>query len=137
MIDTGETARSEVAAGPSGLWVLNQHADPPDELVRVDPGSGRVLARIGVGHNAARPVVGPDGLVWLTRAGPRSDRPELLMVNPATDRVGLTVSLPRGPTSRPTPPAGDCSGSTPGSEPPGQRSDRRSSANASARSPSW
>jgi hypothetical protein len=94
VIDTGETARSEVAAGPSGVWVLNQRGDPPDELVRVDPGSGRVLARIGVGHNAARPVVGADGLVWLTRAGPRSDRPELLMVNPATDRVGLTVPLP-------------------------------------------
>jgi hypothetical protein len=73
--------------------VLNQHGDPPDELVRVDPGSGRVAARIVVGHNTARPVVGPDGLVWLTRAGPRADRPELLMVNPATNRVGLTVPL--------------------------------------------
>jgi hypothetical protein len=95
VIDTGETARSEVAAGPSGVWVLNQHGDPPDELVRVDPGSGRVVARIGVGHNTARPVVAPDGLVWLTRAGPGADRPELLMVNPATNQVGLTVPLPR------------------------------------------
>ena len=94
MIDTGKTRRSEVAAGPSGVWVLNQHGDPPDELVRVDPGSGRVVARIGVGDNAAQPVVGPDGLVWLTRAGPRGDRPELLMVNPATNRVGVTVPLP-------------------------------------------
>jgi hypothetical protein len=94
VIDTGKTRRSEVAAGPSGVWVLNQHGDPPDELVRVDPASGRVVARIGVGGNAARPVVGPDGLVWLTRAGRRSDRPELVMVNPATNQVGLTVPLP-------------------------------------------
>ena len=94
MIDTGKTRRSEVAAGPSGVWVLNQHGGPPDELVRVDPGSGQVVARIGVGHNTARPVVGPDGLVWMTRAGARSDRPELLMVNPATNRVGVTVPLP-------------------------------------------
>jgi hypothetical protein len=94
VIDTGKTGRSEVAAGPSGVWVLNQHGGPPDELVRVDPGSGRVVARIGVGHNTARPVVGPDGLVWMTRAGERSDRPELLMVNPATNQIGLTVPLP-------------------------------------------
>jgi hypothetical protein len=102
LIDTGHAARSEVAAGPSGVWVLNQLGDPPDELVRVHPASGRVVARIGVGDNAARPVVGPDGLVWMTRAGPRANRAELLMVNPATNRVGVTVPLPGADLSRGT-----------------------------------
>jgi len=94
VIDTGKTARSEVAAGPSGVWVLNQLGDPPDELVRVHPASGQVVARIGVGDNAARPVVGPDGLVWMTRAGPRANRAELLMVNPAPTASGSRSPFP-------------------------------------------
>jgi hypothetical protein len=94
VIDTGPAERAEVAAGASGVWVLNRRAGQPGELVRVDPDRGQVVARIGVGDNVARPFVAPDGLVWLTRAGPRADRPELVAVNPSTNRVAVNVPLP-------------------------------------------
>lgn len=94
VVDTGAAERAEVAAGASGVWVLNRRAGQPDELVRVDPDRGQVVARIAVGQSVSGPVVAPDGLVWMTRAGPGSDRPELVVVNPATNRVGVTVPLP-------------------------------------------
>jgi hypothetical protein len=94
-VDTGTAMVSEVAAGLSGVWVLNHTNGRPDELVRVDPGTDRVVARIDVGYSSGDPAVGEDGSVWLVRPRDgRPDRPELLRVGPRTDRVTATIALP-------------------------------------------
>jgi hypothetical protein len=100
-IDVGRADASELAAGASGVWLLNHHSGRRDELVRVDPGGLRVTARIEIGHSASTPAVGEDGSLFLVRPRneTRPDRPELVRVDPATNRVAATVALP--PASRP------------------------------------
>ena len=95
-IDVGPADASELAAGASGLWLLNHHNDRGNELVRVDPGGLRVTARIEIGDSASTPVVGEDGSLFAVRPrnGTRPDRPELVRVDPATNRVAATFVLP-------------------------------------------
>jgi streptogramin lyase len=93
-VATGKAVRADVAAGPSGVWVLNRSTSAAPELVRVDPATDKVVARIDAGFGATRLAVGEDGAVWLYRAGKAMDRPELVRVDPATNRVADVVALP-------------------------------------------
>ena len=88
----------ELAASDGALWVAN-HED--GTLVRVDPATGRVAARIllpkTTGQRPHQVAVG-EGAVWVTSASPRRDTANLLWrVNPASNQVTGTLDL--GPTS--------------------------------------
>jgi YVTN family beta-propeller protein len=89
----------ELAAGEGALWVANR-AD--GTLVRVDPATGRVAARIPLpktttGQRPHQVAVG-DGAVWVTSASPRRATANLLWrVDPASNRVIGTLDL--GPTA--------------------------------------
>jgi hypothetical protein len=101
-VATGEAQLAEVAAGPSGVWVLNRRSGEPDDLVRVDPATDAVLARLPVGGEVSQLAVGEDGGVWLYRTGRTPDRAELVRVDPSTNRVAATIALPPGPPGIPT-----------------------------------
>lgn len=101
-VATGKAQLAEVTAGPSGVWVLNRRSGRPDDLVRVDPATDAVLARLQVGGGVSHLAVGEDGGVWLYRTGMTLDRPELVRVDPSTNRVADTIALPPGPPGIPT-----------------------------------
>ena len=84
-IPTGQTTRTDLAVGPDAVWVLNRNRLPgQDLLVRVDPATDRVVARIPVGGNAIRVTVG-EGSVWVLRSSP--ERADLVQVDPARNLV--------------------------------------------------
>jgi hypothetical protein len=95
-VDVGTADASELAAGTSGVWLLNHHNNQRDELVRVDPGDLRVAARITIGSSASAPAVDEDGSVFAVRPRDenRYDQPELVRVDPATNRVADAIVLP-------------------------------------------
>jgi YVTN family beta-propeller protein len=88
----------ELAAGEGALWVANRG---DGTLVRVDPGTGRVAARVllprTTGQRPHQVAVG-EGAVWVTSASPRRGTANLLWrVDPASSQVTGTLDL--GPTS--------------------------------------
>jgi len=100
-VATGKAQLAEVAAGPGGVWVLNRRHGNPDDLVRVDPATDAVLARTQVGGVVSHLAVGEDGGVWLYRTAMTHVRPELVRVDPSTNRVADTIALPPGPPGIP------------------------------------
>lgn len=90
-VPTGMASETDVAAVSDAVWVLNRSQPPGDAmLVRVDPATDRVVARIAVGPAAVRVAAG-DGSVWVLRSSPNSS--DLVRVDPATNRVAKTVPL--------------------------------------------
>jgi hypothetical protein len=90
-----------VAVGSSGVWVLNRRLGHPEELVRVDPATDRVLARLPVDWTVSHLAVAEDGGVWLYRTGKTQDRPELVRVDPSTNRIADAIAVPPGPSGVP------------------------------------
>lgn len=90
-VPTGMASGTDVAAAPDAVWVLNR-SQPPGEaiLVRVDPATDRVVARIAVGPGAVRVAAGEGG-VWVLRSFPYGS--DLVQVDPASNRVARTVAL--------------------------------------------
>jgi virginiamycin B lyase len=88
----------ELAAGEGALWVAN-HVD--GTLVRVDPATGAVAARVLLPRTTEQhphQVAVGDGAVWVTSASPRRGTANLLWrVDPASNQVIGTLDL--GPTS--------------------------------------
>jgi streptogramin lyase len=60
-VDVGATAPGWSACIDGLLWAIT-----PDTLIRLDPGTGRVLSRLRIGETLADVALGPDGLVWVT-----------------------------------------------------------------------
>jgi hypothetical protein len=84
-IPTGQTTRTDLAVSPDAVWVLNRNRLPAqDLLVRVDPATDQVVARIPVGRNALRVTVG-EGSVWVLRSSPEGA--DLVEVDPARNLV--------------------------------------------------
>jgi hypothetical protein len=97
-VPTGRADGADVAAGPADLWVLNRSASPARaELVRVDPTSDRVVARIPVRPDALRVAVGA-GSVWVLGVSP--GRAAVVQVDPAANRVLRTFPLWSDPNAR-------------------------------------
>ena len=98
MVRVPRCCEGELAAGEGALWVANRG---DGTLVRVDPGTGRVAARVLLPRTTdQRPhqVAVGDGAVWVTSASPRSGTANLLWrVDPASNQVTGTLDL--GPTS--------------------------------------
>jgi hypothetical protein len=90
------------SACPSSVWVLNRRNGHPDDVVRVDPATDAVLATTQVGGVVSYLAVGEGGGVWLYRTAMTLDRPELVRVDPSTNRVAATIALPPRPPGIPT-----------------------------------
>jgi outer membrane protein assembly factor BamB len=75
----------QLAPGFDAVWASDAATG---ELLRVDPRSRRVLARVAVGAQAY-PAVGA-GAVWATANG------RLIRIDPATNRVSATIPLGLG-----------------------------------------
>jgi hypothetical protein len=102
-VPTGMASETDVAAASDAVWVLNRSQPSGDAiLVRVDPASDRVVARIAVGPDAVRVAAG-DGSVWVLRSSPNGS--DLVQVDPATNRVARTVPL--GKSTRPARASGE------------------------------
>jgi hypothetical protein len=90
-VPTGVPYDTEVAAGPDAVWVLNRNRPPKqDLLVRVDPATDRVVARILVGNTASHVAVG-EGSVWVLRPDPR--RVDLVQIDPRRNQVLRTLPV--------------------------------------------
>ena len=91
-------APTHLAATEDAVWVLTP---ANNSLVRVDPATGRVAARVLLPRTSRqRPhqVAVGEGAVWVTSAGARAGTVNLLWrVNPASNQVTGTLDL--GPTS--------------------------------------
>jgi virginiamycin B lyase len=98
VVDVPYCCAGELAAGEGALWVAN-HRD--GTLVRVDPVTGRVAARILLPKTTdQRPhqVAVGEGAVWVTSTSPSRGTANLLWrVNPVSNQVTGTLDL--GPTS--------------------------------------
>jgi virginiamycin B lyase len=98
LVPVARCCDGELAAGQGALWVAN-HRD--GTLVRVDPATGRVAARVLLPETADQQphqVAVGDGAVWVTSASPRSATANLLWrVDPASNQVTGTLDL--GPTA--------------------------------------
>jgi YVTN family beta-propeller protein len=88
----------ELAAGEGALWVANRG---DGTLVRVDPVTGRVAARVPLpktGDQRPHQVAVGEGAVWVTSTSPRRQARNLLWrVDPVSNQVTGTLDL--GPTS--------------------------------------
>jgi hypothetical protein len=90
-IPTGRASGADVAAASDAVWVLNRSRPSGDAiLVRVDPATDQVVARIAVGPDAIRVAIGA-GRVWVLRSSLNSS--DLVQVDPATNQVARTISL--------------------------------------------
>jgi streptogramin lyase len=78
-VRVGVRAPSWFAAGTRDLWI--QAAD--HVLVRVDPTTRRVRARLSFGRTLAQPALGPDGLLWV----PDKEQSLVYRLEPATEQV--------------------------------------------------
>jgi streptogramin lyase len=78
-VPVGVRAPSWFAAGTRDLWI--QAAD--HVLVRVDPSTRRVRARLSFGRTLAQAALGPDGLLWV----PDKEQSLVYRLDPATGRV--------------------------------------------------
>jgi YVTN family beta-propeller protein len=98
VVDVPGCCAGELAAGEGALWVAN-HRD--GALVRVDPVTGRVAARIPLPKTTdQRPhqVAVGEGAVWVTSISPSRGTANLLWrVDPVSNQVTGTLDL--GPTS--------------------------------------
>jgi streptogramin lyase len=82
-----------VAFGEGGVWV----ADPNlNSVLRVDPASNRIVARISVPDHPVRLAVG-EGAVWVTQSGAES----LARIDVASGAVVATVPIGGKPSGEP------------------------------------
>ncbi len=80
-----DPAPCELTFGYGSLWVATQSG----KLDRVDPTTGKVLARITVGEASYEPLVA-FGAVWVTNRNGNS----VSQVDPATNKVVRTIKTP-------------------------------------------
>jgi YVTN family beta-propeller protein len=97
LVPVARCCDGELAAGEGALWVANRR---DGTLVRVDPATGRVAARILLPRTTEQQpyqVAVGDGAVWVTSAARRGAANLLWRVDPVSNQVTGTLDL--GPTS--------------------------------------
>jgi YVTN family beta-propeller protein len=98
--------RIRVAAGEGAVWTVSydvtrdgQNLAAP-ELARVDPVTGRVTARLGLGPGEGTGIAVGGGSVWITRDPPDPRSPSVILrVDPGTMRVRTRIRVGRGAAS--------------------------------------
>jgi sugar lactone lactonase YvrE len=92
LIALGGGHPGRMALAGSGLWVAVYPDGSRGRVVRVDPDTGRVTARIPV-RGSPFSVAARGGAVWVT--GSRRERDDVLYrIDPRTNRVVATIPLP-------------------------------------------
>jgi YVTN family beta-propeller protein len=108
-VPIGSVGPRAIAATPGTLWILTRdksiynYPSPHTRaaLLRLDPASGRIQARIEVAGNA-RGLVATGGAVWVAAARPLSaTRSEgvVIRVDPTTNRTGAIIRTGTWPTA--------------------------------------
>jgi streptogramin lyase len=87
-IEVGVRAPSWFVAGTRDLWV--QAAD--NVLVRIDPSSNQVVARLSFGRTLAQGAQGADGMLWI----PDKEQSVVYRVDPSSGRVVDSFPAGRG-----------------------------------------
>lgn len=80
-----------MAVSDDAVWVTSRAGN---ELVRVDPATNAVVARVPVGTFPVWPALAPDGTVWV----PNNMDNTVSIVDPATNTVVRTIAAGPGPT---------------------------------------
>jgi streptogramin lyase len=78
-VQVGERSPSWFVAGTRDLWL--QAAD--NRVIRVDPRTRRVTARLSVGRTLAQGSLAPDGTIWM----PDKEQSRVYRIDPAKARV--------------------------------------------------
>ena len=86
-VDTRTKAPAWPRCVRGDLWVTTPHS-----VLRVDPRSGVVTARIPLGGTPAEALAAPDGLVWVTD----KERSIVVRIDPATNAVVGSFPAGRG-----------------------------------------
>jgi DNA-binding beta-propeller fold protein YncE len=84
-----------LSAGGGSVWALTSG----EGLLRIDPGSAKVVAHLAVSRRSAPVAVGA-GSVWVACCGPDKGRPvvhELRRIDLASNRVTAKITLPGQP----------------------------------------
>jgi DNA-binding beta-propeller fold protein YncE len=90
-VPVGPAAATKLVAAADAVWVpLDRDAALGDLLVRVDPATDRVVARVPVGPGA-RAIAAGEGSLWVLRS--QADRTDLLQLDPAGNQVARTRRL--------------------------------------------
>lgn len=93
-LSTPDCFPSDVAADESGVWVTLEHDPTAGEVVRIDPATNEVVARIPI-QGWPRDVVVGEGAVWvfvLTEFdGETVEAGTLLRIDPGSDKVVATL----------------------------------------------
>lgn len=96
-IATIEDVSGPLAVGEGGLWAVDRagaRAGPEGStLLRIDPGTNRVAARIPLGVALWDVEVG-EGYVWVLTFEPDQGDGDILQVDPRTDEVVARIDVP-------------------------------------------
>ena len=84
-VDVGATPEWPHCIG-GRLWVTT-----PDSILRLDPGTGRLLSRLHIGETLADAAAAPDGLVWVT------DKEHSVVHRVSVNGRSVVDSVPAGP----------------------------------------
>jgi glutamine cyclotransferase len=101
-IDTGKPFPEGVAVGEDAIWVATRSADQSGDVIRLDPVSGEIIARIPVSSLPGWEFGGAGittglGYVWVL--GNEEDGLVLHQIDPASDEVTKNISVGQGSAS--------------------------------------
>jgi YVTN family beta-propeller protein len=92
-----------IVVGQGAVWTLGYGVTPdgqnltPPELERVDPGTGRVTGRVGLGPGEVTGIAIGAGSVWVIKVGPYPRYPAFVVrVDPGTMRIRTRTPVGRG-----------------------------------------
>jgi PQQ-like domain len=89
-VAVGESLAPSARAGFGSVWLSDTNRG---EILRVDPRTRRVSARIRIGSEAGLDV--GDGAVWAVARPPGTGGGELLRIDPRTNRIAARIPLRR------------------------------------------
>jgi serine/threonine-protein kinase len=81
---------TKLAALPSGVWVLDNR---DNAVVRIDPRTNRVVAKLRVGHAPAG-IAASRGVIWVANAGDGT----VSRIDAKSDRVVSTIKVGSDPS---------------------------------------
>jgi MarR-like DNA-binding transcriptional regulator SgrR of sgrS sRNA len=89
--DVFGTDTGDVAFGAGSIWVARGFANP-SWVERLDPATGRVVARILIPEGGAQALAFGAGALWVAGDVPDAGVPKLSKIDPRTNRAVATVS---------------------------------------------
>jgi YVTN family beta-propeller protein len=93
-LDLGFADVSGIAVGENAVWVLVGHITSPGpaEVLRVDPNTTQVVAKVTVGEYATGLAIS-EGAVWVVNAQPQKETGTVSRIDPKTNQVVATITV--------------------------------------------